>query len=73
MPSETERTSSLAEFINRSRSTRSYMTPSVIRTINPKDVPSLKHLVVGGEPIDRDLEKIWDGHVQFIHLYGGKY
>lgn len=49
------------------------MTPSMIRTINPKDVPSLRHLVVGGEPIDRDLEHIWAGHVCFIHLYGGKY
>ena len=49
------------------------MTPSLIRTINPKDVPSLKHLVVGGEPIDRDLESRWARHVHFIHLYGGKY
>ncbi len=73
VPSETERTSTLAEFINRSRSTRSYMTPSLIRTLNPKDVPNLKHLVVGGEPVDRDLERLWAGHVHFLHLYGGMY
>ncbi|RYC65977.1 hypothetical protein CHU98_g241 [Xylaria longipes] len=70
VPSETERTSNLAEFINRSRSTRSYMTPSMIRTLQPADVPSLKHLCVGGEPVDRDLERLWEGHVHFIHLYG---
>ncbi|KAF2717190.1 nonribosomal peptide synthetase 6 [Polychaeton citri CBS 116435] len=68
--SETERTSDLAGFIARSGATRSYMTPSLIRTLNPKDIPSLKNLVVGGEPIDRDLEGIWAGHVHFIHLYG---
>ncbi|KAI0152966.1 nonribosomal peptide synthetase 6 [Xylariaceae sp. FL1272] len=70
VPSETERTSNLAEFINRSRSTRSYMTPSMIRTLRPTDVPTLKHLVVGGEPVDRDLERLWEGHVHFIQLYG---
>ncbi|KAI1260325.1 nonribosomal peptide synthetase 6 [Xylariaceae sp. FL1019] len=70
VPSETERTSNLAEFINCSRSTRSYMTPSMIRTLRPTDVPSLKHLVVGGEPVDRDLERVWEGHVHFIQLYG---
>ncbi|KAE8375259.1 hypothetical protein BDV26DRAFT_295184 [Aspergillus bertholletiae] len=70
VPSESERTSSLAEFINRSRSTRSYMTPSIVRTLNPKDVPSLKYLCVGGEPVGPDLEKTWRGHVRFIQLYG---
>jgi non-ribosomal peptide synthetase component F len=49
------------------------MTPSLVRTLNPKDVPSLKHLVVGGEPIGRDLESVWAGYVHFIHLYGGRY
>ncbi|KAI0862976.1 nonribosomal peptide synthetase 6 [Xylaria cubensis] len=70
VPSETERTSNLAEFINRSRSTRSYMTPSMIRTLQPADVPTLKHLCLGGEPVDHDLERLWEGHVHFIHLYG---
>jgi hypothetical protein len=49
------------------------MTPSLIRTLNPKDVPSLKHVCVGGETVDRDLERLWAGHVHFIHLYGGEY
>ncbi|EFR02791.1 nonribosomal peptide synthetase 6 [Nannizzia gypsea CBS 118893] len=70
VPSDTERTSNLEGFINQSRSTRSYMTPSLIRTINPENVPSLKYLVVGGEPVDRDLENIWASHVHFIQLYG---
>ncbi|PLN76746.1 hypothetical protein BDW42DRAFT_15864 [Aspergillus taichungensis] len=70
VPSETERTSGLAEFINRSRATRAYMTPSVIRTLDPRDVPSLKHLCVGGEPLGPDLERTWAGHVHFIQLYG---
>lgn len=48
------------------------MTPSVVRTLDPKKVPSLKHLCVGGEPLGRDLEKLWAGHVHFIQLYGGK-
>ncbi|KAK6835701.1 hypothetical protein RU639_002249 [Aspergillus parasiticus] len=70
VPSETERTSGLVKFINRSRSTRSYMTPSLVRTIDPKDVPSLKHLCVGGEPLGHDLEETWAAHVHFIQLYG---
>ncbi|KAB8222527.1 hypothetical protein BDV33DRAFT_201508 [Aspergillus novoparasiticus] len=70
VPSETERTSGLVKFINRSRSSRSYMTPSLVRTIDPKDVPSLKHLCVGGEPLGHDLEETWAAHVHFIQLYG---
>jgi acyl-coenzyme A synthetase/AMP-(fatty) acid ligase len=72
VPSETERTSALAQFINRSKSTRSYMTPSVLRTLDPAEVPSLKHLCIGGEPIDRDLERLWSRHVHFLSLYGGE-
>ncbi|OQE34779.1 hypothetical protein PENCOP_c015G00757 [Penicillium coprophilum] len=70
VPSEEERMSSLVDFISRSRATRSYLTPSVARTINPKDVPSLKILCVGGESIPKDLEEIWGPYVHFIQVYG---
>lgn len=72
VPSETERTSDLAGFIRRSRASRAYLTPSVLRTLKPEHVPTLRYICVGGEPIDSDLEEEWAGHVIFIHLYGGK-
>lgn len=72
VPSESERTSGLPEFMSRARVSRAYLTPSVLRTLTPSQLPDLKHLCVGGETIDRALEQLWSKHVHFISLYGGK-
>lgn len=72
VPSEMERTSGLVGFMSRARVSRAYLTPSVLRTLNPSELPTLKHLCVGGETIDRELEELWASHLHFISLYGGR-
>ncbi|KAK4553444.1 hypothetical protein LTR86_009501 [Recurvomyces mirabilis] len=70
VPSETERTSDLVAFINRSRSTRVLVTPSFLRTLDPSDMPSVQDLAVVGEPVSRDFEAPWSKGRRFVQIYG---
>ncbi|KAG8628579.1 hypothetical protein KVT40_004452 [Elsinoe batatas] len=70
IPSESERTSCLADFMKGAGVTRAYLTPSVLRTISPDLVPTLKYLCVGGETVDRDLVEKWSNCVHLSSLYG---
>ncbi|KAK3671396.1 NRPS [Recurvomyces mirabilis] len=70
VPSETERTSDLVAFINRSRSTRVLVTPSLLRTLDPSDIPSVQNLAVVGEPVSRDFEAPWSKGRRFVQIYG---
>ncbi|KAJ4290805.1 hypothetical protein N0V90_010000 [Kalmusia sp. IMI 367209] len=61
MPSEEDRLSDIEGVINRMRITWTLLTPSVARHINPTKVPTLKHILVGGERVGEDIVSIW-GH-----------
>lgn len=55
--------------INRYQITWTFLTPSVARILNPKHVPSLQTLSMGGEPVlPADIEQ-WRGHIP--QLRGG--
>jgi amino acid adenylation domain-containing protein len=48
----------------------STLTPSVARTLDPAKLPSLKSLLLAGEPVNQaDIEK-WKDHVTLYTLYG---
>ncbi|KAL7934405.1 hypothetical protein V8C35DRAFT_327290 [Trichoderma chlorosporum] len=70
VPSETERLQDAPAFIRNSQATEALLTPSFARTINPSQVPTLKTLMVGGEPVSRDLLETWHGKVRLINAYG---
>ncbi|KAK5743827.1 NRPS protein [Elasticomyces elasticus] len=70
VPSEVERTSNLVGFINRSRSTRVLMTPSLLGTLNTEDIPGVRDLLVSGEPVSRDFEAPWSKGRRFVQIYG---
>ncbi|KAL6812971.1 hypothetical protein GGI42DRAFT_313353 [Trichoderma sp. SZMC 28013] len=70
VPSDTERLQDAPAFICKSRSTEALLTPSFARTIVPSQVPMLKTLIVGGEPVSKDLLEIWHGKVRLINAYG---
>ncbi|KAI1752012.1 peptide synthetase [Xylaria castorea] len=53
VPTETERDTALVEFINRSGANWLHITPSMMVMIPPTSVPSLKTVVLGGEPMTR--------------------
>lgn len=68
--SETERIEDLPGFMNRFRVTWAFLTPAVARMMTPDDVPTLKTLICGGEPIGNLTPRIWSSKVQFIQAYG---
>lgn len=70
IPSESERTGDIVGAYNRMQVTWAIVTPSLIKTIKPKDVPSLQTLVVAGEPLPRNLMQDWAPRVQLVQAYG---
>ncbi|MGW5229232.1 non-ribosomal peptide synthase/polyketide synthase [Nocardia niigatensis] len=49
----------LAEVIRAQQVTHVLMTPSAIGTIDPADVPGLRHIAVGGEAVPAELVRRW--------------
>ena len=62
--------SELATVINEMEVSHCFLTPTVTRLLDPKSVPSLKVLTVGGEPVTPDVVETWsEGHT-LINAYG---
>jgi amino acid adenylation domain-containing protein/non-ribosomal peptide synthase protein (TIGR01720 family) len=68
--SEEERMNDLAAGINRTRANWADLTATVSGMLNPKDVPTMKRLNNGGEPLNRDVVETWADHVELYNLYG---
>ncbi|KAI1815243.1 hypothetical protein GGS20DRAFT_597269 [Poronia punctata] len=60
----------LADSINDLRSNWAFTTPSVARIIDPVKVPTLKTLLVAGEPIPPEVVLQWAPHVHLLNAYG---
>ncbi|KAJ5899992.1 hypothetical protein N7495_004736 [Penicillium taxi] len=56
--------------INSMKANMSFMTPTIAMQLGPHDVPSLKLLCVGGEPMSNDLLMKWGPHVKLANQYG---
>ncbi|MFD6464039.1 AMP-binding protein, partial [Streptomyces roseolus] len=52
------------------RVTHAFLTPAVLRTLDPVQVPELAHLTVGGESYGPDLVRRWAIGRQFYNTYG---
>ncbi|KAL7941558.1 non-ribosomal peptide synthetase [Trichoderma barbatum] len=59
IPSWETRMNSLAKYIEEEQVNWAFFTPSLARTLQPSDVPSLKLLIIGGELVGRDLISAW--------------
>lgn len=60
----------LVSFINEARVNIADLTPSFVRLLKPEDVPHLKVLFVGGEPMTGELVDIWGPRLHLINAYG---
>ncbi|MGB3605229.1 MAG: amino acid adenylation domain-containing protein [Gordonia sp. (in: high G+C Gram-positive bacteria)] len=62
----------LTELIAERRITHALLTPAVLATVEPKDVPSLTTVLSGGEAIPEELAREWAGrgNGQIFNLYG---
>ncbi|PLB48311.1 acetyl-CoA synthetase-like protein [Aspergillus steynii IBT 23096] len=70
IPSDTDRTSNLAGFIRQHQVDWVFMTPSASSLLHPSEVPSLKTLGLGGEPLTSTIVDQWSSKLSLINIYG---
>lgn len=70
IPSESTMMNNLSGYMREVKVNFANVTPSVARTLVPRELPDLKVLLVSGEPPDRDLITTWAGHVNLVNGYG---
>ena len=70
IPSEDERKCDIVGAISRMHVTLADLTPSFVSHIAPRDVPSLKTLIMGGEPLMQKVIKTWANKLRLINAYG---
>ncbi|KAK7987126.1 hypothetical protein PG988_002114 [Apiospora saccharicola] len=71
IPSESERLDDLAAAVNKYGVNWATMVPTAAVALHrPDEVPGLKTLSLGGEPIRPDLHARWSGRVRLISSYG---
>ncbi|KAI8835767.1 hypothetical protein BJ741DRAFT_199573 [Chytriomyces cf. hyalinus JEL632] len=61
---------SLASVISSGEISFMRTTTSVLKTINPMDVPMLKTLIVGGEPMTAEVIQTWARKLRLVARYG---
>lgn len=70
IPSEWQRKNALAETMRQMGVTQVFFTPSLLSSIDIKDVPTLNTLIVGGESVPPSLVEEWKGRVRLVLVYG---
>ncbi|QIS21062.1 amino acid adenylation domain-containing protein [Nocardia terpenica] len=60
----------LADIIGRQRVSHAFLTPSVLATMSPAGLESMRVLVVGGEPVSGDLVAAWAPDRRLYTAYG---
>ncbi|RDW86494.1 uncharacterized protein DSM5745_03136 [Aspergillus mulundensis] len=70
VPSESQRLNALPETIQAMQVNLLNCTPTVASLINPKNVPTLKTLLLGGESVFPAVVRQWLGHANIFNTYG---
>lgn len=70
IPSEEERRNELSRSMRRFNTTDVFLTPSVARSIDPTEIPTLRNIHLGGEEATRDDYARWMPHVNTFNSYG---
>lgn len=70
IPSEHDKMNNLSGAIQSFKANHVSLTATVASYLQPEDVPSLKVLVVAGEPMTRMVIEHWANHVTLINMYG---
>ncbi len=60
----------LAGLIDRQAITHACVTPSVLATVGPRDLPHLEVLMLGGERVPPELVRRWGGRCRLFNGYG---
>lgn len=70
IPSEHDRVNDISSFIRSAGANFAIFTPSFIGAIHPDSVPSLKVLMMVGEPMTPETRDTWAGRVQLLNGCG---
>ncbi|KAL4941951.1 hypothetical protein BDV06DRAFT_222648 [Aspergillus oleicola] len=70
VPHEEERLSNLAGSIRRMKVNKLCLTPRVIHTIQPRDVPSVRTVIAGGEAVQGEQIEPWIRAARVFNAYG---
>jgi amino acid adenylation domain-containing protein/non-ribosomal peptide synthase protein (TIGR01720 family) len=70
VPSEAQLMDNLPTVIAQLQANFADMTPTLLRTLRPEQVPSIETIVVGGEALSKDIITIWSPHIRLINSYG---
>lgn len=70
IPSEADRMNDLAEAINKLDANWLIMVSTVADTFRPEEVPGVKNVILGGEPLRPDIHARWANSVNLINDYG---
>ncbi|CAJ2506120.1 Uu.00g002500.m01.CDS01 [Anthostomella pinea] len=70
VPDQKERTNDLVGVINRMRINYAALTPSLVRTLQPSEVPGLKDLTLVGEAMSQQDLNTWADRVSLGNGYG---
>ncbi len=62
--------SNLSGAINKMNVKQAILTPTVAKLIEPKDVPGLETLIVGGESLTADVVEKWASSRKLLNVYG---
>ncbi|KXX80427.1 Nonribosomal peptide synthetase 12 [Madurella mycetomatis] len=70
IPDETARSRGIAHITNEFGVTWAFFTPSVVKSIDPAEVPTLETLLLAGEAPSKAEVDAWAGKVQLMNGYG---
>lgn len=70
IPSEEQRSSGLSQYIQDSWADWTILTPTVLRTLSPDDIPSLRTVISAGEAISGDIISAWGKSSKLCLLNG---
>ncbi|PYH90975.1 putative nonribosomal peptide synthase [Aspergillus ellipticus CBS 707.79] len=70
VPHDDERQNDLAGALNRTRATLTELTVTVARLLRPSQLPTLKTLILSGEPVDGQAFEQWTPAVHLVICYG---
>jgi amino acid adenylation domain-containing protein len=65
-----EMQSNLAGLIKVMNVKQAILTPTVAKILHPEEVPSMKTLILGGEPMTKDVVDKWLPHCDILNVYG---
>lgn len=70
VPSDLERSNDLPGAVARMDVNFADLTPSVLQSLSPADVPSIRTLVLCGEAMSQTIIAKWGGQVCLLNAYG---